>query len=375
MTSPAPQHAPTPPADLLQSPLDIAPSSSVFICHTLRCGSTLLCDALSNTGVAGYAEEYFPERCADGTVFVSTGAALKDPEIWECDWTRAAFEDCLVRVLKSGTTPNGVFAAKVKWANMPYLSELLDPSMGSDGRSLAERLNAELPGLRYVWITRRDKLRQAVSLIKARQSQQWKATAAHPQESGPIVYSFYLLDEALRRIVDEECAWEEYFTEAGITPVTVVYEDLVRDYESTVRQLLGLLQIDLPADYVFPAPGVQKQADTVSEDWLQRYRDDARSRRTVRTAANLPGLILRRHLRETYITPRLRSGVRQMWERGQHAGRRLIKPVTSVSQHRSAGLLGAGRVEAAPAVKALLDLPSGHPHAPRDAASDTLKAA
>ena len=45
------------------------------------------------------------------------------------------------------------------------------------GRSLPELLARAFPGLRYVQITREDKVRQAVSLWKAVQTQAWQREA------------------------------------------------------------------------------------------------------------------------------------------------------------------------------------------------------
>jgi len=287
----------------------LTPRSSFFICHTLRSGSTLLCDALSSTGVAGHAEEYFPERSTAGKIYVLTGAALKDPETWQSDWTSTPFDQCLDRVLRSGTTSNGVFASKLKWFNMRYLGELLGALPEQDGLSLDEHLDRLFPNLRYVWVTRRDKVRQAVSLVRAKQSTQWKAMSAQPERADAADYNFHVIEVAVRRIVDEECAWEEYFTYAGITPLTVVYEDLVRNYEPTVRRLLDDLGIGLPRQYVFPAPRLHKQADAVSEQWVERYHRDARSHRAWRTVASLQALLASRRLRETYVLPRLRMRI------------------------------------------------------------------
>ena len=305
------------PSGLAGEEADVAPKSCFFICHTLRCGSTLLSDALSSTGVAGYPEEYFPERTSDGHVSVATVAALKDPRTWQSDWTRSPFDECLDRVLRSGTSANGVFASKVKWTNIPYLGETLGTVDEQAGVTLAGHLDRLFPNLRYVWITRRDKVRQAVSLVKARQSAQWKAMSASDRHSGRLDYSFHVVDTALRRIVQEECAWEEFFTQAGVTPITVVYEDLIRNYESTVRRLLDDLEISLPSGYAFPAPRVHKQADAVSEEWVGRYRQDARTSRTIRTVANLPALLVKRRLRETYVMPRLRARIDDVREGGR----------------------------------------------------------
>jgi LPS sulfotransferase NodH len=295
------------------------PKSCFFICHTLRCGSTLLCDALSSTAVAGYAEEYFPERSRDGEVFVATGAALKDPYTWRSDWTSTPFDQCLDRALRSGTTANGVFAAKVKWFNVPYLNETLAALPDRGGLSLDEHLESLFPNLRYVWVTRRDKIRQAVSLVKARQSARWTAMSAQAQRSAALDYNFHVVDVALRGIVSEECAWEEHFRDRGITPFTVVYEDMVRNYESTVRRLLDDLEIDLPSGYVFPPPRLGKQADTLSEEWVERFHRHARSNPAWCTLASLPPLLVRRRLREKYVLPRLRAYMDRLWERHRSA--------------------------------------------------------
>src|SRR5579884_1142091 len=184
----------------------VRPGASLFICHTLRCGSTLLCDALSRTGVAGHAEEYFPERASNGSTFVSAGAAIKDPSTWSCDWASTPFDECLARMLAIGTTPNGVFAAKIKWRNVPCLREILGALPPRTGLPLAEHLDSLFPNLKYVWVTRRDKVRQAVSLVRARQSSQWKQWASRSEPSAVADYNFLLVDLALRQIVQEECA-------------------------------------------------------------------------------------------------------------------------------------------------------------------------
>jgi LPS sulfotransferase NodH len=329
--------------------------SSVFICHTYRCGSTLLCDALSSTGVAGYAEEYFPELAPDGTLFVATGAALRDPDTWRFDWTAGSFEDCLERVRTLGTSQNGVFATKLKWRNMPYLAEMLGALPERGELSVAEHLNTLFPNLQYVWVTRRHKVRQAVSLVKARQTRQWKATTAQPQQSDPTQYNFLLVDLALREIVRQEAAWEEYFTNTGITPFTVVYEDLVRDYEFTLRRLLAHLRIELPSEYLFPSPRVHKQADAVSEEWVERYHRDVTRSRTLRITNQLPALLFKKRLRDTYVLPRLRARTARLSERFTNTRARppLVAPQSPVrdnleATHSFAGVRDVRRPPTAP---------------------------
>ena len=68
-----------------------------------------------------------------------------------------------------------------------------------------------------------------------------------------------------------ELRWEEYFCEAGITPFVVVYENLVKEYEETAIKTLEFLGIPVSSDLVFGERRMKKQADDLSENWVNRY--------------------------------------------------------------------------------------------------------
>ena len=90
---------------------------------------------------------------------------------------------------------------------MRYLGEMLGALPEQGGSSLDEQLDSLFPNLRYVWVTRRDKVRQAVSLVKAKQSTQWKAMSAQPQRSDAADCNFQL-STSLSPDRGQECAWE-----------------------------------------------------------------------------------------------------------------------------------------------------------------------
>ena len=71
-----------------------------------------------------------------------------------------------------------------------------------------------------------------------------------------------------------EAAWAEYFAAWQMQPLTIVYEDLIHDYAGTVAQILRYLEIsDL---YVLDATAITlaRQADSLSEAWVQQYREE-----------------------------------------------------------------------------------------------------
>lgn len=270
------------------------PKKSYLICFTQRSGSNLLVSGLKWPRVAGEPSEYFNEW-----------KEVTPEAPWFQDWGTRSFEDNLDCVFDYGTTSNGVFGSKVLWYNAHYLNRILEQKPQYQQLSMAERLARTFPDVRYIWVTRRDKVRQAVSLMKAKQSDAWIQSSAADAGSRDISFNFQLIDSALRQIVREEASWADYFATAGISPLTVVYEDLVLQYEQTVRRALDYLDIPWPEAFVLPAPRMQKQADTLSEDWVRRYYEAERFEHALRTATNLPAVIRSPSLRAAYLLPRI----------------------------------------------------------------------
>ncbi|HLJ66703.1 MAG TPA: Stf0 family sulfotransferase [Chloroflexota bacterium] len=275
------------------------PSTSYLVCYTSRSGSTFLSEALVNTGVAGRPEEYFN----------STARATLGAPVWIEDWRTKSVSEALAAIVEYGTTENGVFGAQVGWWQLSSVTEQLRRQTGDRTTPMAQIIGGLFPNLRYIWVTRRDKVRQAVSLSKAYQSDAWMSQGGAGSRPESPRFNFHFVTGALREIIEHEAAWSGYFASAGIVPHTVVYEDLALDYEPTVRRVLEFLEIRLPEGYVFPAPRMQKQADAVSEEWVRRYYESERASRRWRLLATIPVALGSRTLRQAYIVPRLKRGL------------------------------------------------------------------
>ncbi|MCP4417028.1 MAG: hypothetical protein GY805_10420 [Chloroflexi bacterium] len=63
----------------------------------------------------------------------------------------------------------------------------------------------------------------------------------------------------------------EFFAQVGVQPYMVVYEDLVAFYEETAVGILDYLGIARPHSLAFGERKLKKQADTLSDYWVQRY--------------------------------------------------------------------------------------------------------
>ena len=114
---------------------------SYLVCATPRSGSTLVCQTLIRTGVAGRPEEYFealrstgvprrPEEYFHGTTdqsildHLGQQESAFNPQPRSPLWSRTAYDRYIDWVLEAGTTPNGVFGAKLMlYIVIPYLPE------------------------------------------------------------------------------------------------------------------------------------------------------------------------------------------------------------------------------------------------------------
>lgn len=252
------------------------PHTSYLVCGTPRSGSSLLCETLTQTGIAGRPEEYFQPA---------------NVIIWKEPWGTSTSAEYLARTIDHCTTPNGVFGVKMMWGYFDYFLRAVSQIPGHNKHKMPvhTRLQAIFPNLHYIWIKRRDTLRQAISQAKALQTNQWVVRGDHASIVGarglpPLLapaldlptaqrpaFSFLQIDFLAQEIELHNAAWQRYFTQNGIHPLVIVYEDFVAHYEQTVRE--ALQHLALPgADRLPIAPvSTKKQADAQSEQWVQRY--------------------------------------------------------------------------------------------------------
>jgi trehalose 2-sulfotransferase len=236
------------------------PHTSYVICAVQRSGSFLLCEALKNTGLAGFPEEYFlnGEGWEDGEWARKNGVTTRS------DYLRLVFE--------TGTSPNGVFGTKIMWNYFPILLERLRELPEYKGWNASQLTENLFPNLHYIWIIRCDKVRQAVSWAKAGQTNVY---AWHKGES-PLprqepTFDFTFIDNLYNLILEGEAGWGTFFEACGVQPFKVVYEELVETYEETAFRILDYLNIPFPKDLVFGERRLQKQADALNELWVEKY--------------------------------------------------------------------------------------------------------
>jgi LPS sulfotransferase NodH len=281
------------------TPAPVEPRRSYLVCATPRSGSTLLCESLLETGVAGRPREYFEALKETGLPRRPREYfwGLRSPEVIRllphdatidhtaersATWSREDYKQHLDWAMREGTTPNGIFAAKLMWGYFDDFLELMRGIPRFGGMGDGSLLNTAFPDLQYVFISRSDKVRQAVSLWRALQTWKWRKEESAPeQEPMPermAVYSFDAIDHLLDQLRRHEDGWRGFFFRIGRQPLPLYYEEVAGDIEGTVGKVLDLLGVERPADWTPGRRGPSRQSDDLSESWVQNYLEDVSRR-------------------------------------------------------------------------------------------------
>jgi LPS sulfotransferase NodH len=282
----------------------MAPRTSYLVCATPRSGSTLVCQALAETGVAGRPEEYFealrhsgrprrPEEYFLGVEDQSIRDHLGERSIGGEPtprsplWSRTAYDRYLDWTFEAGTTPNGVFGAKLMWGYFGDFVSLLRNVPAYRDLPLADLLPAVFPDVTFVRVIRANKLRQAVSLWKAVQTATWRedqSGGGGSIEGDPpyrafieshrpqLRFHYRAISHLLDQLLIEEASWDAFFEHCGIKPVLVLYENFAGDYETSTLNLLSRLGLSPPEGFA-PEPRMRRQSDRVNDDWARRFSE------------------------------------------------------------------------------------------------------
>src|SRR6266404_928628 len=234
------------------------PRRCYVVCTIPRSGSNLLTDGLRDTRRAGMPKQFFLPK--DESRYAA-----------ELGIDRADYA-AYVRAIVDTKIRNEVFGFKLmSWYLDDFLARLREAhGFGNSTTGDLELLRSAFPHLRFLRISRRHKLRQALSTARALQTGLWKV-----QEGNSILrepkFDPDLIEQSLHEAERQEKIWNDFFRRIGIKPCNVEYEKLCRDYERTIHAVLNFLRIKLPAGARVGPPVTTRQADEISRLWEERF--------------------------------------------------------------------------------------------------------
>jgi trehalose 2-sulfotransferase len=174
-------------------------------------------------------------------------------------------------VQREPATANGVWGSKMMWSYLPDAVARLRAWPRLDaGAADPEVLAAAFPGLRYVWLRRRDKLRQAISWWRAAATGQY-ALAASQVAAEPPEFDHDAIGRLLWLAQASEAGWRDWFAAHSIKPLQIVYEDLIQDVDGAARNVAGFLDVPLPPGLEQIRPRLRRQADQHTEHMVRLF--------------------------------------------------------------------------------------------------------
>ena len=179
---------------------------SYTIAFTMRSGSNEICKLLWRNGL-GVPGESFQEK--------------------------KTFEEFSAIVQQNQA--NGIFGSKMSHDHRAALDEQLRKHVAA-----YRTLDDVLPNHRWVWLRRNDKVLQALSLCRAEQSQIFASEQNRVGKFEPT-YDFFHILSRVQLVCAADLAWEVYFQNAGIKPLTIYYEDFFTQLDVQLPRLIDHL--------------------------------------------------------------------------------------------------------------------------------------
>jgi LPS sulfotransferase NodH len=245
---------------------------SYILCATPRSGSTLLCDLLAATSVAGRPNSFFrQEDMLEWAEYWGLSPADLDGE----GTFSRAYVEAMIREGRGGTE---VFGLRLMWGSVAAASQSLD-RLHPGLPDIPARFDRAFGPTLYVHLSRRDKVAQAVSRLQAEQSGLWHlgADGVERERSAPPGPAFYDA-ERLAFLVEElhadDAAWDAFFAEHAIAPLRLNYETMAAAPHAAVAAILSALGRD-PEIARTVELRTAKLANATSREWAERFRKDA----------------------------------------------------------------------------------------------------
>lgn len=238
------------------------PEHQLVIAATPRCGSTFLGRALAATKLVGTPEEWF-----------------QNSNMEECRRRYGLPADLPNHKLRNDiianeTNENGWFSIKIMRDTFECILQFMRQFPDYKGKPGFTLLQTLFPNASYLLMRREDKLKQAISYVKAAQTGIWEYRGGKKSYDNNLLQFDYLaIEAAQRKLSANEKKWLNLFSANNIAPLLVTYEELVKNYEATILEILGFAGF---ADTDIPDirnNEMRRMSDKTNSLWLSQHQE------------------------------------------------------------------------------------------------------
>lgn len=219
---------------------------TVMFAFTARSGSTAITDAIAGMGMARRIEEIFNPRGPVQKLYDHYGG-------------RDIIE--FINNIYKHTMLTDAMVFKTDYSDLNYVIKEKD-------------IYTLFPNLKIVYIERKDKILQAVSLYKAIVTSQWhqkkiirkqKVSNNHSPDINKII--------SLKNRLQSDCEkWEKYFELIGVQPYKMYYEDFDNDHDGSLKNIFRYVTGDRYVGEI--EQNYKKLRDGISEEWASKVRHE-----------------------------------------------------------------------------------------------------
>jgi LPS sulfotransferase NodH len=232
--------------------MEMGKKVSYAICSIPRTGSNMLCSILTEMGIG----KPFEQLNGKFQVKFDMNKSLRE---------------ILLSEMKKGESANGIKGIKIMGVQLQRLAFRVNNAQKTayTPDDIMDLLQIE----KYIFLRRKNKLRQAISQYKAKVNNQWRVNIGQKVERKRVKYNRFSIQKCLVEIPQKELEWLNFFNRRDIQPLEIYYEDLVENYQETLTKVVEYLCVKLPDDFQFPPPTLEKQADETSEVFYRRFQN------------------------------------------------------------------------------------------------------
>lgn len=163
----------------------------------------------------------------------------------------------------------GSYASKLMWPHRNNLATFL----GID-RARSRELLDVFPNARFVHLSRRDKVAQAVSYYIARKTDNWTGGDEGEAVDAAVEYSFHPIFEYYTSLAYHDSLWEDFFRALDVEVTTVFFEDAIAEPPAAVARVLDAFGLPPASSGSSPALQTTRRRGELSAAFREHFLDD-----------------------------------------------------------------------------------------------------
>jgi LPS sulfotransferase NodH len=218
-----------------------SPEKSLIIASTGRSGSHMLGHALQTSNHFGFPLEY------------TNPINFKE---WQKRLGIADFCDVINEIKKKRTSSNGVFGIKIHYPHIKMYS-------GFTG------ITKLFPDAYYVLLSRKDVLKQAVSLAIARQTGVW--IAGEKSKCDNPIYDWNQIDACLRETIMHNASWRYILAANKCNYIEMNFDEIKTNLPKAIGDIAKFMQIEISSDALPKQQVTKRQSSEINIEWEKRY--------------------------------------------------------------------------------------------------------